>query len=277
VKTALDTATKTALVTGATRGLGLETARQLLQKGHRVIATARSDASAKKAADELARLTDAPDAPDARRRLLHHALDTETLSGLEELALFLEREKLALDALVNNAGIAMDGFDSNVVKHTIATNFHGPRIVTKTLRPLLAKGASVVMVSSGMADLSAYDPALRERFLDPSLDEDGLVALVDEFGKHVAAGDHRKFGWPSSAYRVSKAALNMLVRIWANDYARSGMVINAVSPGWARTDMGGRGAPRSVEDGAKSIVWAALLTSGGPNGGFYDNGRSLEW
>jgi NAD(P)-dependent dehydrogenase (short-subunit alcohol dehydrogenase family) len=262
---------KTALVTGATRGLGFEASRQLLEKGYRVIATARSEARAKKAADELARTT------GAKERVLPHALDAETLDGLSDLAAFLEREKIAIDALVNNAGIAMDGFDSNVVKHTIATNFHGARIVTKKLRPLLARGASVVMVSSGLADLSAYGGAIRKRFLDPSLDEDALVALVDEFEKHVAEGDHQKCGWPSSAYRVSKAALNMLVRVWAGSYARDGMVINAVSPGWARTDMGGRGAPRSVEDGAKSLVWAALLTTGGANGGFYDNGRALGW
>ena len=83
-------------------------------------------------------------------------------------------------------------------------------------------------------------------------------------------------GWPSSGYRVSKIALNALVRVWAPPLAARRIIINAVCPGWVRTDMGGRGASRSVEKGAASVVWAATR-EGEPTGGFFRDGRRIEW
>jgi len=132
-----------------------------------------------------------------------------------------------------------------------------------------------VMVSSGMGELSAYSPALRARFLDDALDVEGLVALVDEFAGAVAEGKHSAQGWPSSAYRVSKAALNALTRILAKRSER--VHVNAVCPGWVQTDMGGAGAPRSVAEGARGIVWAATLRQGGPHGGLFRDGKPIPW
>jgi NAD(P)-dependent dehydrogenase (short-subunit alcohol dehydrogenase family) len=78
---------------------------------------------------------------------------------------------------------------------------------------------------------------------------------------------------------VSKVGLNALVRLWAPELARRHIAINAVCPGWVRTDMGGRSASRSVEQGAASIVWAATAPSGdgGPTGAFFRDGRQIEW
>ena len=105
---------------------------------------------------------------------------------------------------------------------------------------------------------------------------DGLVALAQEFVADVAARRHRERGWPSSAYSVSKIALNALVRVWAPELAARRIIINAVCPGWVRTDMGGRSASRTVEKGAASIVWAATR-EGQPTGGFFRDGRPIDW
>jgi NAD(P)-dependent dehydrogenase (short-subunit alcohol dehydrogenase family) len=111
--------------------------------------------------------------------------------------------------------------------------------------------------------------------LDPSLDVASLIALVGEFERAVEAGTHTAQGWPSSAYRVSKAALNALTRILAKQSAR--VHVNSVCPGWVQTDMGGSGASRTVQEGAKGIVWAATLGPDGPHGGFFRDGKAIAW
>ena len=95
----------------------------------------------------------------------------------------------------------------------------------------------------------------------------------------VAAGRHRKEGWPSSAYGVSKAAINALALVLARDLEGDPrrILVNSVCPGWVRTRMGGAGAPLSVEDGARTIVWAAMLPEGGPTGGFFRDEAPASW
>ncbi|HJW31464.1 MAG TPA: SDR family oxidoreductase, partial [Saprospiraceae bacterium] len=91
------------------------------------------------------------------------------------------------------------------------------------------------------------------------------------------AGQHRQHGWPSSAYRISKIGLNALTRILAKELASTAIRVNAVCPGWVQTAMGGPSAPRRVEEGARDIVWAALLDKDGPSGGFFRDGRPISW
>ena len=79
------------------------------------------------------------------------------------------------------------------------------------------------------------------------------------------------------AYSTSKAALNMLTIQLAAELKPHGIKVNAVCPGWVRTDMGGQEAPRSVEEGAKGIVWAANLDQNGPTGGFFRDGKAIPW
>lgn len=247
------------VVTGGSRGLGLEVCRQLAQQGHRVVLTARSLEQAERAARTLPGEVEAAE------------LD---VASAESAGAFAKRLG-PVGALVNNAGISMRGFDSEVVRGTLAVNFFGALHVTQAVLPLVQDGGNVVMVSSGMGELSAYSPALRERFSSESLDLEGLVALTAEFASAVASGQHTARGWPSSAYRVSKAALNALTRILARQSAR--VHVNAVCPGWVQTDMGGPGAPRSVAEGARGIVWAATLGRGGPHGGFFRDGKPIAW
>jgi NAD(P)-dependent dehydrogenase (short-subunit alcohol dehydrogenase family) len=255
-----------ALVTGAGRGLGLETCRQLAERGFRVILTSRSDDGARSAR----RLAEQGLAVEHRR------LDVTDLASIASLDDALRKDGIALDVLVNNAGIALDGFDAEVARHTVEVNIFGAMHVTDGLLARMPDGGSVVMVSSGLGAVSCLAPPLRGRFLSPNLTRDELVALVHAFVRDVERERHSEAGWPSSAYRVSKVGLNALVRLLARELASRRIRVNAVCPGWVRTDMGGAGATRGVEEGAASIVWAAALENG-PTGGFFRDGDPIPW
>jgi NAD(P)-dependent dehydrogenase (short-subunit alcohol dehydrogenase family) len=251
----------TALVTGANRGLGLETARQLLAHGYQVLVTARERGAADEAARSLGK---------GARAL---ALDVADPASIERAQAEVDVE---LDALVNNAGTSLEGFDGDVAFRTVDTNYRGAARVTDAFSPRLAPNANIVMVSSGMGELSAASPELRRRLLASTLTRAELDSLVDDFVRRVRAGDRELGGWPRNAYRVSKIALNALTRLIAPTLPR-GQRVNAVCPGWVRTRMGGQAASRSVERGAQGIVWAATLGADGPNGGFFRDSRAIEW
>jgi len=252
----------TALVTGGNQGLGLETAKGLAQKGWDIVVTARREAAGQEAAQKLGQ----------RARFV--ALDVTDAKSIQ--AALRELSGTKLDALVNNAGISLDGFDGTVAERTIDTNYRGAARVTDAFLPLLAAEASIVMVSSGMGELSAVSPELKRRLLAPLLDRPLLDAYVDDFMARVRTGARDLGGWPRNAYRVSKIALNALTRVLARGLP-SGQRVNAVCPGWVRTRMGGSSASRSLERGASGIVWAATLGADGPTGGFFRDGRAIEW
>jgi len=266
---------RTALVTGANRGLGLETARQLVAHGFRVIITSREAAAARAAAEKVSKVRAAEGARGAVT-VLPLPFDVGDPATIAAATDYLSSAGSTIDVLVNNAGIAMDGFDAEVARRTIEVNFFGPVRVTEALLPLMPAGGTIVMVSSGMGELAGLDDRLRARFTDPALTLGALADLARGFVADVAAGRHRERGWPSSGYRVSKIALNALVRVWAPELAERKIIINAVCPGWVRTDMGGSGASRGVDKGAASIVWAATRV-GEPTGGFFRDGRRVDW
>jgi NAD(P)-dependent dehydrogenase (short-subunit alcohol dehydrogenase family) len=258
-------ASRTALVTGGNRGLGLETGRQLAARGFRVLLTSR------------AVLPKEEVAPADAGKLEHRALDVTNGASIAALGARLARQRTRLHVLVNNAGVSLHGFDAERVRRTLAVNFYGAMNVTDALLPLIPDGGTIVMVSSGMGELAGVSPALRAQLMAADLTRAGLVELMNAFVSAVERGRHAEEGWPSSAYRASKIGLNALTRIFARDLSPRRIRVNAVCPGWVKTDMGGQGAPRDVAEGAASIVWAAALADGGPTGGFFRDGRPIAW
>lgn len=254
-----------AVVTGASRGIGRAIAHGLRDHGLRVLATSRDAEAGSKTAHELG--------------LPFHVLDVANDASVEAFTRDLERTEGGLDVLVNNAGISLDGFDAEIARRTLEVNFFGAVRTTDRLLPLMRGGARIVMVSSGMGELSALGATLRARVESPTLDRAELMELANRFVEEIASGTHTRSGYPSNAYRVSKIAMNAYVRVLARelrDDAR-GICVNAACPGWVRTRMGGSSAPRSPDEGARTPIWLALLPPGGPTGGFFRDERRIPW
>ena len=257
-----------AVITGGNRGLGLETGRQLAQQGLTVVLTSRDPAQGQRAADRLCAqgLT-----------VVSYPLDVTEPARVAALAKRLRQEVGQIEVLINNAGIALEGFNADVARRTLAVNCFGVMTVVDHLLPLLSPRGRIVIVSSGMGQVAGLPPPLQAEFLDPTLTRARLVDLLQRFVQDVETGQQTQQGWPSNAYRISKVGLNAFTRLLARELAPTAIRVNAVCPGWVRTDMGGRNAPRSVEAGARSIVWAALLSEDGPSGGFFRDGRPIAW
>ncbi len=259
--------TGTALVTGANRGLGLEACRQLGRRGWTVWLTAPDATEGHQACEALR----------AEGHDVHFApLDVASPESLEGLAGHLEARGCQLSALINNAGIVMEGFDARVAEHTVAVNFLGPLRVTERLLPFMEAHGRIVMVSSSLAELKDYPHSLCRRF-DPPPPREQLLTLMRAFVEDLRLGVYEARGWPGSAYRVSKLGLNALTRLLAEELRARPLLVNAVCPGWVRTGMGGPHAARSVERGADILVWAATLPPGGPTGGFFRNRQPVPW
>lgn len=238
-----ETSSPVALVTGANRGIGREVCRQLAaEHGYAVLLTARDLAKAEQAAEALRE----NGLGDGRVIPLH--LDVTNAESIEHARRAVEEQFGRLNALVNNAGIDYDTdqqvltADLDRVRGTFETNTLGPWRVTQALLPLLraAERARIVNVSSGSGALASM-------------------------------------GSGTPGYSLSKAALNALTLMMASALEDDGLLVNAVGPGWVRTDMGGQNAARSVEEGARSVVWGATLGPGGPTGGFFRDGERVEW
>jgi NAD(P)-dependent dehydrogenase (short-subunit alcohol dehydrogenase family) len=229
---------KTALVTGGNRGIGQQVARVLATEGWDVLVAARDRGKADAAAARLRK--------DTGGRLRGVELDVTSDDSVAICAQKLRDGAIRIDALVNNAGIYRGSADE-----ILETDFFGPLRVTLGLLPLVHDGATITNVTSGLAS------GMR---LDPSPTREALVAQVK---KLAPRGD---------AYSLAKAALNALTRLFAVELAPRQIRVNACDPGWVRTDMGGRGAPRSVEQGAASVLYG--VTAPG-TGGVFRDGRPI--
>jgi len=254
-----------AVVTGGNRGLGLETCRQLGERGFAVLLASRRVGDGEPAAEAL----DAQGLAVAWR-----PLDVADPEGIAAFVQGLAAERIAVDALINNAGVYPERLDGPAAREALSVNFLGPLRLTEASAPLLSPGARVVMVSSGMGELASLPAALRRRF-EARLDREALIGLEQAFAEEVERGEWS--GDASLAYRATKCGLNVLTRLLAASLKERGVLVNAVCPGWVRTDMGGAGAPRDVREGAAGITWAATLSEDGPTGGFFRDGRPIPW
>jgi len=235
---------KTAVVTGANRGLGLETARQLAQYGLHVVLTTRSPRAGAHALRALQAET---------LRVELRKLDVTSTQDAQALARYLREQHRHVDVLVNNAGILPEstretGAKSSdpltvsplTVMEVFNTNTLGAVRLIQALAPLMPEAARIVNVSSGMG------------------------ALTDMGGGYLA-------------YRISKAALNVVTRVFAQELAARGILVNSACPGWVRTDMGGPGASRSIEKGVETIVWLATSPQVVDSGYFWRDRKKIPW
>jgi NAD(P)-dependent dehydrogenase (short-subunit alcohol dehydrogenase family) len=250
-----------AVITGANRGLGLETARRLGARGWRLVLAVRRPPEGAAAAASLA-----AGGADARA----WPLDVADPGSVAAFAARARAESLRIDALVHNAGVYPARVDRAAAREVVAVNVVGPARLTDALVPSLAPAARVVLVSSEMGQLSGLPADLR-RAVEAVSTRDDLERLAEQLGTRAWDGAGR-----SLVYSASKAAENALARVLARELAPR-FLVNAVCPGWVRTEMGGADAPRSVEEGAAGIVWAASLPADAPTGGFFRDGRPIPW
>ncbi len=253
------------VVTGGNRGLGLGVVDRLGQRGYRVVLASRESLDGER---EAAR------ARARGRDVIATQLDVTSADGLRKFSDSLG--PVPLGAVVSNAGVALDGFDESVVETTLAVNYFGATRLVRALEDRLVPGSRVVMVSSAMGALDGFDKRVRARFEQPK-DYAAIESALAEFAELVRAGRETAEGWPRSAYRISKIALNAWTRLYAEEMRSKDVHVNAVCPGWVRTRMGGAGASRSVREGAEGIVWAAMLPKGGPTAGFFRDGKPVPW
>lgn len=230
---------KIAVVTGALKGLGQETAKELLLKGYKVIIAGRDEKRGQVVESEMKAFGD----------VTFLKLDVSNTVSIDVFVSAVLDGFGTIDVLVNNAGIFPDREAkltsaelSREMISAFGTNAVGPFLLIEKFLPVMQKKGHgrIVNVSSGMGQLS-----------------------------HMGTG--------SPAYRMSKVALNGVTKYFLASTRNSDVLINSVCPGWVKTDMGGEKAPRTPAEGAAGIVWAATLPKGGPNGGFFRDSEPLEF
>lgn len=239
---------KIALVTGANKGIGLETARQLGQKEITVLAGARDEAKANRAAEEL-----------RKEGLDVHGIviDVNSAASIRTAAARIERDYGRLDILVNNAGVMLDDDKKKpseqsleVWRKTFETNLFGLIATTQAMLPLLRKSTAGRIVN--------------------------LSSILGSIHFHATPGSPI-YDNKLPAYNVSKSAVNAYTVQLAYELKDTMIKVNAAHPGWVKTEMGGEGATMEISDGAKTSVALATVGAEGPNGAFLHMGETLPW
>jgi len=246
--TAAASHTRIALITGANKGIGLETAKQLARQGITVLIGSRDEARGRAAAESLVQ-----EKLDARFVLL----DVTDQASIMAAAQHIERVFGRLDILINNAGV-------------IRYDLDGPpsRVTTSTLRDTFETNYfSMVALTNAVIHLIKRSDAGR------------IVNLTSILGSIAEHADPNSTIYSAKllAYDSSKAAVNMFTNHLAHELRDTKIKVNAAHPGWVKTDMGGANAPMEIVDGAKTSVWLATLPDDGPTGGYYHMQVHMRW
>lgn len=293
-----------AVVTGANKGIGFETVKQLAASGVTVLLTARNEKRGTEAMSVLHGL--------GLSNVLYHQLDVQDPQSIEDLANFIQTQFGRLDILVNNAGASgvvvdedglralninpaswLSGKATNIVqgvmkttndkaKECLNTNYYGVKNVTRALLPLLQRstsGARIVNVSSLRGELWRIpNEEIRKELGDvESLSEKKIDGFVVKFLEDLSNDELEVNGWSKMlpAYSVSKAMLNAYTRVLAKTYPE--MCINCVHPGYVDTDLNWHTGTLTLEEGAQGSVMLALLPQGGPSGCYFDRTQVAEF
>ncbi|XP_034203763.1 (+)-neomenthol dehydrogenase-like [Prunus dulcis] len=281
-----------AVVTGANKGIGLETVRQLASKGFTVVLTARDEKRGLEAVEKFKE-------SGLSGQVVFHQLDVANPASLAPLADFIKTQFGKLDILVNNAGIGGSTADPDAFRAVVESgafvrgvdfsklvtetyelteeclqiNYYGARRTAEALIPLLQLSDSprIVNVSSFMGKLNNIPSGwAKVVFTDAeNLTEERLDEVLTELLKAFKEGSLESKGFPSSlsAYMVSKAALNAYTRILAKKYPT--FRINSLCPGFVKTDINYNVGVLPVEEGAARVMKLALLPNDGPSGSFF--------
>jgi NAD(P)-dependent dehydrogenase (short-subunit alcohol dehydrogenase family) len=238
---------QTVLVTGANRGIGRAIAKRYATSGFHVIVAARDEAQAGLVVSEIRSTGGSAETI---------ALDVADESSIAKAAQILASRHTQIDVLVNNAAINRNMQDSILVASksdimdSLQTNAMGPLELTKALLPQIkaAAAARIVNVSSTAGSISdTIDPESPYRF------------------------------WDTASYRLSKTALNAITGMLAKTLRDEGIKVNAMCPGWTKTDMGGEGAPNTPEQAAELAFRLGTLDAEGPTGGFFNQAGTVAW
>jgi NAD(P)-dependent dehydrogenase (short-subunit alcohol dehydrogenase family) len=239
---------KIALITGANKGIGLETARQLAQKQITVLLGSRDKAKGESAAAKLK-----SEGLDVRPI----EIDVTNEQSIQKAAERVEKEFGHLDILINNAGTMLDDNKKKVSeqsletwRRTFDTNLFGLIATTQAFLPLLRKSAAGRIVN--------------------------LSSILGSITYHATPGSP-VYDFKTAAYNVSKSAVNAYTVQLAYELKDSTTKVNAAHPGWVKTEMGGEGATMEITDGAKTSVELATLDSDGPNGAYLHMGEPIPW
>jgi len=240
---------KIALITGANKGIGFETARQLGQQGVKILLGARDREKGERAAEELRR-----EKIDASAIVL----DANNPASIQNAAKEVEQQYGRLDILINNAGIMLDDETKKASeqsletwRRTFDTNVFGLIATTQAFLPLLRKSPAGRIVN--------------------------LSSILGSITLHSTPGSPIYESKNYASYNVSKSAVNAYTVQLAYELRDSPIKVNAAHPGWVKTDMGGQGASMELEDGAKTSVTLATLGADGPNGAYIHMGETLPW
>jgi len=232
-------AQKISIVTGASQGIGFEICRQLAQKDITVVLTARHLKKGETAVHKL---------QEEGLDVSFYPLDVTLSEEIQSLVTYVKEKFGRVDILVNNAGVHLNPQESaltvalDTVKRSMEVDVYGHLLLCQKIIPLMKQ--------------HHY----------------GRIVNMSSKAGQLATMGAKKLG-----YKMSKAALNVLTAVLAAEVKGDNILINSMTPGWVRTEMGGPEAPRSIEEGADTAIWLATLPDDGPTGGFFYERQPIPW